>query len=274
MLPITVIVPVRNAAHMIKDCLDAVMRSRPDEVIVVDGCSTDGTLELVKDYPVKLISDHGQGVPAARMMGIREASNTFVMLVDVDIVLGEGGLETLFHEFSNEGYDALQAGLVSVSGGGYWGQALTIHHNRGRSKNWPGVMCTLFKREVLIAHPFDERFKSGEDIELRWRLMQENLKLGVSERTFVQHRFDDTYEFARDQFLADGKGLGRMVGKYGWRAVHLLAIPTAGSLRGILLSLLHLELKWIPYYLAYFFYNYLSMPGGLKENLSQSSRTV
>jgi GT2 family glycosyltransferase len=133
-------------------------------------------------------------------------------------------------------------------------------------------MCTLFKREVLLANPFDERFVSGEDIELRWRLKQAGLKIGVSNRTTVQHRFDDNYEFARDQFLADGKGIGRVVSKYGWRAGLLLAIPTAGAVRGILLSLLHFEPKWIPYYLAYFVFNYAAMPGGLRERLSQPSR--
>ncbi len=272
MLPISVIVPVRNAAHMVEGCLDAIFRANPHQVIVVDGCSTDGTLEIVQKYPVQVLSDEGRGVPAARKLGIDAATSDVVMLIDVDIVFGDGGLEALYQEFLGEGYDGLQAGLVSVAGDGYWGQALSTHHNRGRSKNWPGVMCTLFKREVLLENPFDERFISGEDIELRWRLKKAGLKLGVSTRTKVQHRFDDTYEFARDQFLADGRGLGRMISKYGWRAGLLLAIPTAGAVRGVLLSLLHFEPKWIPYYLAYFVFNYASMPGGLRERLSKSSQ--
>lgn len=268
MLPITVIVPVRNAGHMVDSCLGAIFRSQPSEVIVVDGNSIDRTLEIVRSYPVRLLNDGGRGVPAARQMGINAASNDVVMLIDVDIVLPEGALEGLYAEFSEEGYDGLQAGLISIAGQGYWGQALMVHHNRGRSKNWPGVMCTLFKRQVLIDIPFDERFRSGEDIELRWRLMQAGLKLGVSKRTHVQHRFDDTFEFAKDQFLQDGKGLGRMVSKYGWRAALLLITPLAGSVRGILISLMHLEPKWIPYYLAYLAFNYTSMPGGLREELS------
>lgn len=268
MLPISVIVPVRNAGNMVDQCLASVFSSDPEEVIVVDGKSTDQTLDLASKYKVNVLSDGGRGVSAARMIGIEAATQDVVMLIDVDIILPESSLASLYREFVEGGYDALQAGLTSISGPGYWGQALTTHHNRGRSKNWPGVMATIFRRQLLLDHRFDERFRSGEDIELRWRLKEAGLKLGVSRQTYVQHRFEDNYEFAKDQFLADGQGLGRMVVKYGWRALILLAIPAAGSLRGILLCLRHWEPRWIPYYLAYFFYNYIAMPGVLKEKTS------
>jgi glycosyltransferase involved in cell wall biosynthesis len=268
MLPITVIVPVRNAETMVEDCLAAIVRANPAEIIVVDGNSTDRTLEMVRRFPVSILSDEGRGVPAARMLGIRAATYPVVALVDADIILGEGALQELFDEFTAQGYDGLQAGLVSISGKGYWGQALVYHHNHGRSKHWPGVMATLFHRSVLLEYPFDEHFRSGEDIELRWRLQKAGLKLGVSKKTVVHHRFGDTYEVAKDQWRQDGRGLARMVVKYGWPAAGLLAIPAAGCVRGVLLSLVRLQPRWIPYYLAYLVYNYLAMPAGLRERLA------
>jgi len=253
---------------MAEECLASIFRANPQEVIVVDGNSTDNTLEIVSKYPAKVLSDSGQGVPAARMMGIETAISDVVVLIDVDIVLPDGALESLYAEYTGGGYDALQAGLESVSGSGYWGQALATHHNRGRSKNWPGVMATFFRRQILLDYPFDKRFRSGEDIELRWRLQKANLKVGVSQETIVKHRFGDTYDVALDQFIQDGKGIGRMYAKYGFPALKLLFIPAAGCVRGILLSLLRLEPQWILYYLVYFFYNYAAMPGGMREKLS------
>jgi glycosyltransferase involved in cell wall biosynthesis len=268
MLPVTVIVPVRNAESMVEDCLASIFRTNPREVIVVDGNSTDKTLEIVGRYSAKVLSDNGRGVPAARMMGIEAASSDVVVLIDVDIVLPDGALEALYAEYVNEKYDALQAGLESISGDGYWGRALATHHNRGRSKNWPGVMATIFRRQVLLDYRFDERFRSGEDIELRWRLEKASFKMGVSKRTIVKHRFGDTYEAALDQFVQDGKGLGRMYAKYGMPALKLLFIPAAGCVRGILLSLIHLEPQWILYYLVYLLYNYIAMPAGMREKMS------
>lgn len=267
MLPITVIVPVRNSEHLIEGCLTSIFKANPAEVIVIDGLSTDHTLEIAQRFPVVIISDGGLGVPAARMMGVRAASNPIVGLFDVDIRIPDGALESLYKQFSGGQYDALQAGLISYSGQGYWGRALVYHHNNGRSKHWPGLMASLFKQQVLLDHPLDVRFRSGEDIEIRWRLKNAGYKMGVSSTTTVQHWFGDSYEFAKDQWLQDGKGLGRMVVKYGLRALPLIGIPLAGAARGILLSLAHLQPRWILYYLGYFLYNYTSIFSGLTERM-------
>jgi glycosyltransferase involved in cell wall biosynthesis len=269
MIPVTVIVPVRNAEMFIDSCLASIARSEPQEIIVVDGLSTDRTLEIASRYPVRIISDDGQGVSAARMMGIEIASCEHIVLIDVDVVLQDDALENLYTEFIAGEYDALQAGLVSTSGPGYWGEALVYHHNNGRSKNWPGLMATLFKKDVLLQNRLDERFRSGEDIEIRWRLSQAGYKIGVSRKTWVSHRFGDTYEFAKDQFIQDGKGLARMVLKYGRSAAYILAVPAAGGVRGILRSIIGFQPRWIPYFLQYFFYNYVAIIRMLREGFPQ-----
>jgi glycosyltransferase involved in cell wall biosynthesis len=263
-LDLSVVVPVRNAERLIDECLTSIVRSGAREIIVVDGMSTDGTLEIAKRYPVRVLSDDGRGLPVARLVGVQAAKSRFVALIDADVVLPDGALEQLFEEFSEDGYAALQAGLHSVSGPGYWGQALAHHHRSGRSKDWFGVVATIFERDALLEHGFDERFLSGEDIELRWRLEREGARVGVSSRTVVTHRFaEDTFEFAKGQWLADGRGLGRMVRKHGLRAAWLFGLPLAATVRGILLSLARLQPRWIPYYLAYMVFNYVGMVGGV-----------
>jgi glycosyltransferase involved in cell wall biosynthesis len=269
MLDLSVVVPVRNAEFFIDECLASIVRSQPREIIVVDGNSTDRTLEIAQRYPVQILSDEGRGVAAARMLGVRAARAGAVALIDVDIILPDGALEQLFDEFRGGHYTALQAGLHSEAGPGYWGQALVYHHNNGRSKNWPGVMATIFSRDALLTHELDASFASGEDIELRWRLQRAGAKLGVSRRTTVTHRFDDTFECARGQFVADGQGLARMVLKYRWRAGMLLAIPAAGAARGILLSLVRRQPRWIPYYVTYAILNYTALLGTFAGRLRQ-----
>jgi glycosyltransferase involved in cell wall biosynthesis len=269
MLDLSVIIPVRNGELFIDDCLASIVRSQPREIIVVDGNSTDRTLEIAQRYPVQILANGDRGVAAARMLGVRAATSDAVALIDVDIVLPDGALARLFEEFRAGGYTALQAGLHSEAGPGYWGQALVFHHNNGRSKHWPGLMATVFRRDALLAHELDASFASGEDIELRWRLRRAGAKLGVSRQTIVTHRFDDTFACARGQFDDDGRGLARMVLKYGWRAGMLMGIPAAGAVRGGGLSLAQRQPRWVPYYLTYAILNYTAMFGTFADRLKQ-----
>ena len=117
------------------------------------------------------------------------------------------------------------------------------------------------EREALLRHGFDPSFLSGEDIELRRRLRGAGAKLGVSRETLVLHRFDDGFAFARDQWLADGRGLKRVFDKEGWRGLLLLALPLAAAIRGLLLSVGRLQFQWLPYYGCYLVFNYAGMLG-------------
>jgi glycosyltransferase involved in cell wall biosynthesis len=256
---VSVVVPVRNGEAMLDACLASIEEQEPREIIVVDGQSTDGTLEIARRHGATVLSDGGRGLPAARMMGAQAASGRFVALVDADVVLRPGSLVRLRDELVAGGYDAIQAGLESVSGPGYWGQALAHHHRSGRSRRWFGLVATVLERETLLSFGFDSRFSSGEDIELRWRLRNAGAKAVVSESTVVEHRFDDTFPFAKGQWLADGEGLGRMIRKHGLRGLPLLGLPLAAGLRGLVLSTLRREPRWIPYYVCFTVFNYAGM---------------
>jgi glycosyltransferase involved in cell wall biosynthesis len=170
---------------------------RADRIVVVDGRSTDGTLEIASRYTERILSDGGRGVAAARRMGVAEASSRWVALVDADVVLPDAALRNLFDEFREGGYVGLQAGLHSVSGDGYWGRALVEHHRTGRSKNWFGLVATLFERDAFLSIGLDEAFLSGEDIELRVRLERAGARVAVSSRTEVTHRFGDGFRSHR-----------------------------------------------------------------------------
>ncbi len=269
---LTVVVPVRNAKPFLAGCLSAIVASRPAGIVVVDGLSTDGTVEAARSFGVTVLSDDGQGVAAARLIGAAQATTRWIALVDVDVVLHPGALRDLVDEAETGGFTALQAGLESTSGRGYWGRALVQHHRSGVSKGWFGLVATVFDRDAFLRVGLDATFMSGEDIELRWRLERAGLRIGVSTRTIVEHRFGDTFEFAKGQFLADGGGLARMAGKHGVRAMPLLALPLAAAGRGILLSILRRQPQWIPYYATFAALNWWAMARQLVRQARRRDR--
>jgi glycosyltransferase involved in cell wall biosynthesis len=261
-----VVVPTRNAAAILPGCLASLRGCGVAEIVVVDGLSTDDTREIARAHGAVVLSDDGLGLPVARIRGAERARTRWVALVDADVVFPPGVMARLLDEYVAGHFTALQAGLLSVSGPGYWGRALVHHHRTGRSRRWFGLVATLFERDVLTATGFDDRFQSGEDIELRWRLQAEGRRVGVSDRAVVEHRFaGDDFAFARSQFLMDGAGLGGMVRKHGLRGLRLLALPAAAGVRGSVLSLLRLQPQWLWYYAAFVAYNYAGMWRGLRR---------
>lgn len=260
-LEVSVVVPARNAAGWLGECLESIRRERPREIIVVDGCSTDATAEIARSFGARVISDEGRGLPAARMLGVKSASCDLVALIDADIVIPSGALGGLLDEFKACGYDGLQFGLVSESDGpGYWGEALAWHHNHSRVRSWFGVCATLMRTKVLLSVAFDDTFRSGEDIELRIRLEEAGYRLGVSSTTAVRHRFADTFDAARDQWIQDGLGIARTMRKHPARAGWMLALPLLATFRGVGLSLVQAP-RFLPYWAGFLLYNYGAMFG-------------
>ena len=259
LLDISVVVPVRNAENLLESCLESITHSEPREIIIVDGMSTDTTLQIARRFTTQILSDEGQGLPAARLLGAETATSRWVALIDADVVLPDGALEQLLTEFLAEGYTALQAGLHSIGQSGYWGNALANHHRWGRSKHWFGLVATIFERDFLLEHGFDARFVSGEDIEMRWRLDQAGAKIGVSTQTIVTHRFEKGFAFALGQWAADGAGLARMVSKHPWKGAWLLGLPLGAGVRGIGLSVLRGQPRWIPYFVCFIVFNYVAI---------------
>ncbi|WP_087874054.1 glycosyltransferase [Arthrobacter globiformis] len=262
-LEVSVVVPARNAAHWIGDCLESIRAQNPREIIVVDGCSTDDTVEIAQSMDARVISDGGRGLPAARMLGVQSARSDLVALIDADVILPPGALAGLLDEFKACGYDGLQFGLVSEADGpGYWGAALAWHHIHSRVRSWFGVSATLMRKNVLLSVPFDDAFRSGEDIELRIRLEDAGYRLGVSSTTAVRHRFTDSFDTARDQWLQDGAGLARTIRKHPGRAGWLLVLPLLATIRGFGLSLLQAP-RFLAYWVCFLVYNYRAMFGEL-----------
>jgi len=90
---LAVIVPAYNAAAHITETLQSIIAQslRPDEVIVVDDGSTDGTAEVASavDSGIRVIRQRNGGAGAARNVGILASQSEYVATVDADDLLLE-----------------------------------------------------------------------------------------------------------------------------------------------------------------------------------------
>ena len=84
---VSVVIPTLNEAGNILEALTTIEKelAYPKEIIVVDGDSTDGTKEIVKDTSFcKLIIEPRRGYGLALRTGIKHAKGNIVVMVDGD----------------------------------------------------------------------------------------------------------------------------------------------------------------------------------------------
>ncbi|MHB1669304.1 MAG: glycosyltransferase family 2 protein [Thiomonas sp.] len=84
----SVAIPAYNAQAMLDETLESVLtQTHPQlDIIVVDGCSTDGTWALLQRYGARIraIRQDNAGIGAARNTSIQAARDDFIVLLDAD----------------------------------------------------------------------------------------------------------------------------------------------------------------------------------------------
>src|ERR1700690_327872 len=84
---VSVVIPTLNEAGNILEAVTTIEKEMiyPKEIIVVDGNSTDGTIEIVKDTNFcKLIIEPRRGYGVALRTGMRNAKGNIIIMVDGD----------------------------------------------------------------------------------------------------------------------------------------------------------------------------------------------
>jgi glycosyltransferase involved in cell wall biosynthesis len=108
----SVVIPVHNKVEYLERSLACVENQtfKNFEIIVVDDCSSDGSLELLKAYEsegkIKLFQrgEPGPGGYAARNHGVKQSNGEWIVFFDADDVMYENHLE-IFHRTIDENPD-------------------------------------------------------------------------------------------------------------------------------------------------------------------------
>jgi glycosyltransferase involved in cell wall biosynthesis len=92
---VDVVMLTKNSERLLNKCLEAVYENVPvNRLIVVDGYSTDATLEIIEKFQeehgnIALIQDKGTR-GSARQKGIMEVGTDWFVFVDSDVILCDG----------------------------------------------------------------------------------------------------------------------------------------------------------------------------------------
>jgi glycosyltransferase involved in cell wall biosynthesis len=184
---VSIIIPAHNSAPTIVRALDSVFAQtlQPHEIIVVDDCSTDDTVPVVRSYAargVRLIElDARSGAAGARNAGIEAALGDLVAFLDSDDEWLPTKLEKQVPIIARDPRMSLVAcgsNLISPEGEDlgdtYRGHAPTTGANAWRAllrSNFVATPTVIARRDRLLALGcFDHALKIGEDQDMWIRL--------------------------------------------------------------------------------------------------------
>ena len=174
---VSVIVPVYNVAQYLRECLDSILSQTLYEIEVIcgDGGSTDGSIEILKEYAkrdnrVIVFTAPGSGYGQSVNYCIRIARGKYIGIVESDDVIKEDMYEILYRKAEEFTLDWIRGDIYFLTSrrgqahthyekiiiGNFYNKVLNPQIDprpyRSRLRTWSGIYNKSFLEKYNITH--------------------------------------------------------------------------------------------------------------------------
>ncbi len=217
-MKISVVVTVLNEVQTIAVLIQSLLNQTitPDEILIVDGGSTDGTKKVVENYAqnnpaIKLLDKKGN-ISVGRNYGIESAKNEIIALIDGGCVAHSDWLEKLMEPFRD-----LSVGVVA----GYYEMITTNSLSKAvmpfqgvtprkfdRSSFMPSARSMALRRSVWeeVGGFNEDLYKAGEDTLFNYEVVKANIKIERVPEALVDWKVPSTLKEISSKFFCYAKG--------------------------------------------------------------------
>lgn len=232
---ISIVLTAFNASDTLISSLDSILTQSqiPDEVILIDDCSQDNTLQIASKWSscqdltrVRLLRNKvNLGPAASRNLGVRESSHNTIIFCDSDDVMYPDRVKMQATVLENHALSYVST--IKVYSNGYQ----TSHINKPFSgpislhlgiESWllgnsnelqsfvPSCALGVRKDDFITLGGFDESFNRLEDVDLALRASMKNLQFHFDETILVKRSSTDgAYKSRQVEALSQNKILNK-----------------------------------------------------------------
>ena len=229
---ISIIIVTKNEETYINNCLISIFNLNYPldkfEVIVIDGNSSDRTIDIVKKFPVNIFTD-SKGLGHSRNLGIKESAGDYLASTDADCVVDKNWLDILVNEMENAPESVIAVGGPNLvfENDPWFSRVIgylqeTFFSSAGAPQSFKisqkkfvfGIPnCNvMYKKKILIQEGcFDNEINIGEDAELNSRLTTRGYKYLYIPKAFVWHHRPATLKEFIKKMYTYGNGMGHLI---------------------------------------------------------------
>lgn len=215
---------------------------RPDEIIVVDSGSSDGTVDVARSLGARAVRVAREEFSFGRALnrGAEAATGDILIIVSAHVYpASRRWLEELLQPFADESV-ALVYGRQQGDHRTKWSEHQLFHRwfplvsAEDQAHDFCNNANAAVRRSVWATMPYDEEVPGLEDIQWARRARQRGFKIAYSAEAVVVHVHEETYRQIYRRYRREAIGLRAVFpGEHmrAWQAFNLFARTVVSDLR-------------------------------------------
>jgi cellulose synthase/poly-beta-1,6-N-acetylglucosamine synthase-like glycosyltransferase len=230
MVDVSVIIPTKNDGETLEKCLRSIAdlnwTEKNKEVIIVDGYSTDDTVEIAKKFDCRVLYEHIGTRAGACNIGVNNALGKFILFTDADCIVPKDWIRNLLGHFDNPRVASVGGPNLTAPDDSPFGKSVgTVIGFLSRvgarygftqekiMETFHNPSCNVAYRKEIFEKigGFNEQLITCEDEELDYRIKEKGHKIIYTPHSYVFHYRRGSYGAFGRQALRYGKGRAQSV---------------------------------------------------------------
>jgi glycosyltransferase involved in cell wall biosynthesis len=200
---ITVVTVVRNGEKTLEETILSVINQTYTNVeyIIVDGASTDGTLDIIRKYDDRIdywMSEPDNGIYYAMNKGIALSTGDYIALLNSDDWYETNVCQVVVNEINRDRYEIYYAIARIINNKS---DILYLHGSTitDISRQSIAHQTCFISKEVYQDNKYSVEYKSASDYDFFSRLALKGVKFKFIETIFVNYRLEGMSDSYRGQ---------------------------------------------------------------------------